>query len=75
MYIRKTRDEYEIQGYYSGSWEVVTTEETRKEAKIMLKCYDENEMETPHRIVKKKNHDSIVKGDTIFGYSYDDSPF
>lgn len=54
MYQRKTEDEYEIQGFYSYGWEVVTTETTRKEAKEQLKCYRENEAGTSFRIVKKR---------------------
>lgn len=54
MYKRKTFDEYEIQGYYAGSWEMVTTEATMKEARQQFKCYEENETETAHRIVKKR---------------------
>lgn len=53
MYIRKTIDEYEIQGNYGQGWECVTTEETRKAAREQLKCYNENEP-NPHRIVKKR---------------------
>ena len=54
MYKRKTYDVFEIHGWYFGTWECVTTEETYKEAKEMLKCYDENEPTTPHRIVKRR---------------------
>lgn len=54
MYKRKTVDEYEIQGLYEGSWEMVTTEATMKEARQQLKCYQENEKNTLHRIVKKR---------------------
>ncbi len=54
-YVRKTRDEFEIQSYYSGwGWECVTTEETIKDALEMLKCYRENEPKYAHRIVKKR---------------------
>lgn len=53
-YIRKTRDEYEVQGNYNGTWERLTTEDTQKEARAMLKCYNENEPHYPHRIVKKR---------------------
>ena len=42
-YKRKTEDEYNIQGFYSGQWETVTCEETRKAAIKQLKCYRENE--------------------------------
>ena len=55
-YIRKTVDEWEIQGYYNTvyGWERVTTEISRKEAREQLKCYNENEKNVPHRIVKKR---------------------
>lgn len=53
MYKRITKDEYEIQGCYSQGWECVTTEETLKEAKTQLKCYNDNE-NYPHRIIKKR---------------------
>jgi len=55
-YVRKTKDEYEIQGNYGygDGWECETTEETYKEAKEQLKAYRENISEVPHRIVKKR---------------------
>ena len=54
MYKRKTTDEYEVQGFYGAlGWEMVTTEETRKQAKERLREYNENEP-YPHRIVKKR---------------------
>jgi len=45
MYIRKTTDEFHIEGYYGSQygWESVTVEETYKEAKVQVKCYRENE--------------------------------
>lgn len=53
-YIRKTRDEYEIQGYISGyGREIETTEETWKAAKAQAKCYREN-VNYPIRIIKKR---------------------
>jgi hypothetical protein len=53
MYIRKTRDEYHIEGNYGQGWEMVTVEITYKEAKEQLKCYNENES-YPHRIKKRR---------------------
>lgn len=54
-YVRKTKDEFEVQTYYCGyGWECVTTEETRKDAIEMLNCYRENEPMYSHRIVKKR---------------------
>jgi len=52
-YKRKTVDEYEVQSNYGQGWECVTTEETRKEAREQLRCYNENEP-YPHRIIKKR---------------------
>ncbi len=54
MYKRKTVDEYEIQGLYNDEWEMVTTEETRINAKNQKRCYQENEPRTIFRIVKKR---------------------
>ncbi len=51
-YQRKTRDIWEVQGFYYGEWARLTTEETRSEAIAQKKCYDENEREFPHRIKK-----------------------
>ncbi len=55
MYKRKTRDVWEIQGYYGDQYgyEVVTIGETWTEAKELLKCYRENES-VPFKIVKKR---------------------
>ncbi len=51
-YIRKTRDIYEIQGFYSPQYgyECVTSEETYKEAKLRLKEYRDNELGISFRI-------------------------
>ena len=54
MYQRKTVDEYQIHGNYGCGWEEVTAEYTYRDAKTQLKCYDLNEPEYPHRIVKKR---------------------
>ena len=54
MYKRKTIDTYEVQGYYDSQYEMVTTEETWKDAKEQLKCYRENEPGISFRIVKKR---------------------
>ena len=53
-YIRKTRDEYEILGNYGYGWDVLTTEDNYKDAKNMLKCYNENEPMAPHMIKKRR---------------------
>jgi len=54
MYQRKTKDVWILQGYYAGYWEELFTEESYKEAKIQLRCYNENEAYYPHRIIKKR---------------------
>ena len=53
MYIRKTVDEYQIQGFYTNEWEIVTTEDNFKQAKQRIKEYRENE-NYAFRIVKKR---------------------
>ena len=55
-YIRKTRDVYEIQGYYSPQYgyECVTSEETYKEAKLRLREYRDNETNVSFRIKLKR---------------------
>jgi hypothetical protein len=51
-YIRKTRDEYNVQGYYDPStgWEDVCAEDSYREARARLKEYRENEPQYAHRI-------------------------
>lgn len=54
-YIRKTRDEWEIQGNYGygHGWECVNTETTWKDAKRSVSEYRANES-APFRVVKKR---------------------
>lgn len=52
-YIRKTHDEWEIQGNYGQGWECVNTEDTRQDAKRSYKEYIANER-VPFRVVKKR---------------------
>ena len=54
MYQRKTKDVYVVQGYYGIYWEDLTEEETRKEGREQLKCYNENEQGIAHRLYKKR---------------------
>jgi hypothetical protein len=54
MYKRKTRDVYAIEGNYGCGWEELCEEETRKEAREQLKCYNENEPQYEHRIRKHR---------------------
>lgn len=54
-YIRKTEDEYEIHGNYTGrNYEVVTTESTCGDAVRQVITYQENEPGIPFKIVKKR---------------------
>lgn len=55
-YVRKTRDEYSIEGYYVSEygWEEVCAEDTYHAARETLKCYNENERGIPHRIRKHR---------------------
>ena len=51
-YERKTVDEFQIQGDYGQGFEVVTYEETWKEARAQARCYRANEPSTSFRIRK-----------------------
>jgi hypothetical protein len=53
-YLRKTTDEYQIHGYYSGPWEEVCAESTRQEAMQRLKEYRENEKSTTFKLLVKR---------------------
>lgn len=53
-YERKTKDEYQVHGYYTHGWEEVTAEDTRAEAKERLKEYRENEPGTAFKLVRKR---------------------
>lgn len=61
MYERKTYDEWQVQAFYDGAWEIVTYASTRQEAREQLKCYDENERSIPHRIIKVRIPKKEVK--------------
>ena len=52
-YVRKTKDEYQIQGNCGYGWDVETYEETYKEAKDQAKCYRDN-VSNAIRIIKKR---------------------
>lgn len=55
-YVRKTVDEWEIQGYYGSAygWETANTETTLKDARRSIKEYRENEPEYSFRLVKRR---------------------
>jgi len=46
------QDTWAVLGNYGGQcgWEVLTFEATREDAVDMLRCYNENEPQYPHRI-------------------------
>ena len=48
-YIRKTKDEWQIQGYYDGEWSTECRCEERADANFLLKTYRENCPKTPFR--------------------------
>jgi NAD-dependent SIR2 family protein deacetylase len=54
VYIRKTKDVYEIHGNYSYGYECVCCETTYSDAKANIKLYRENEKGVHFRIVKKR---------------------
>lgn len=54
MYIRKTRDIFELMGNYGCGWEYITEEETQTEARRRLAEYRENAPGYPYKIVKKR---------------------
>ena len=52
-YVRKTRDEFELQGAYGQGWECLTTEDSMRAAIEQRKCYRENEGGS-YRIVTRR---------------------
>ena len=53
-YVRKTRDEYSIEGLYCGEWSTECYCEDRKDAREQLRCYRENCPDTAFRIAKHR---------------------
>ena len=53
-YVRKTVDEWHTQGNYGCGWETVTIDDNYADAKQMLRDYNENEPQYPHRLIKKR---------------------
>ena len=45
---------YILQGYYCGEWEDLVEYDNYKECLDDYKSYQENEIGTPHRIIKRK---------------------
>lgn len=52
-YVRKTRDEYEIQSNHGYGWDLECTEATRPDAREQLRTYRAN-VSVPVRIVRKR---------------------
>lgn len=50
MYVRKTIDEFRIEGNFGQGWEEVTCEETRAAGRVQLRCYRENDPEHAYRL-------------------------
>ena len=44
---------WNVEGDYGKGWEVLVSEETENEAKRLLKEYDDNEKNVPHRITEE----------------------
>lgn len=53
-YQRKTTDEWHLLINYGGGWEHETTEDSRREAVDMRRCYWENCPQYPTKIVKRR---------------------
>lgn len=53
-YVRKTRDEFDIEQKTCQGWEVVYSENTAREARERRKEYRENQPEYPVRIKKRR---------------------
>ena len=47
--------EYVLQGRYCGQgWDDLLTEDSMEAAREQKRCYDENEPQVPHRIVRRR---------------------
>jgi 2-keto-3-deoxy-L-rhamnonate aldolase RhmA len=52
--------EYEIQGNYGYGWERLTTEDNPFNAKAMLDCYNTNEPQYAHRMVRIRKAIEVI---------------
>lgn len=46
--------EFVLQGNYGYGWDDLTTEDSMQAAKEQKQCYDENEPQVPHRIIRRR---------------------
>lgn len=53
-YIRKTKDEFQLQGNYGYGWEYILAEDTPQEARQRKREYIENAPQYLYRIIKKR---------------------
>jgi DNA polymerase IIIc chi subunit len=53
-YVRKTEDEFDIEGNYGQGFEMVTCETTRKMARERIREYRDSEPGIPFKIVKHR---------------------
>ena len=53
-YVRKTHDEWSVEGYHSGSWDTESYAKDRKDAQRLLREYKANCPRTAFRIVKHR---------------------
>lgn len=53
-YVRKTQDEYVLQGRYGHGWEDLTAESSWREIRARRREYQENEPGTPLKIVTRR---------------------
>jgi hypothetical protein len=56
---RTTRDVFVVQGAYGQGWEDVTQEDARKEARMRLLEYSENEPQYPHRLITRRERVTV----------------
>ena len=46
--------EWVLQGNYGYGWDDVLVEDTRAEILVQVKCYRENDPETPYRVFRRR---------------------
>ena len=53
-YVRKTHDEYTVEGFYCGGWNTEFVAATREEARSVLRDYRRNCPDTAYRVTKHR---------------------